>query len=210
MRRHAGFTLIELLLASALLAMLMVGVLAVVASVVRPTQALARDDTPDQHAAVDAAVLRVMRDDLSQAVRIETGNDGITLVSYGGLDPRTRERTQRPVRVRYQSVTINGRAWLVRREAGLDRDAGPSRVDWVATPVTRLQLVPPPEPGPEAPRPIARRRAIGGGVADTTAGKAEADTQSLREGLWRLRLWTGDDERPSTDTALILRASLAE
>ena len=210
MRRHGGFTLLELMLASVLMVMLMVGVLGVVASVVRPTQALARDQGSSVDVAgdatIDESVAWLLQEDLLQAVRIERGSGGLVLISYGGLDPRTHERTQRPVRVVYQTLLIGDRPWLVRVEEGLDDEAAERvRVDWVAGGVTRIELLPPPTKHREDPRKVLPSNNQVVKVNEIT----EPDIESLRDELWQLRLWVNDDEQPTIERAVVLQGGLS-
>ncbi len=122
-RPAPGFTLIELLAASALTAVLMVGVLAVIADLgaagMEPTRALEADATFEDDAL--AAWLSLLREDLEHAMDVDVPRPGVlVLTGYGALDGSRRERTHRPVRVRYTVEEVGGRAWLVRRQAALD------------------------------------------------------------------------------------------
>ncbi len=115
-----AFTLLELLLATALTAVLMVGVLAVVADLGAPEAAAGPAPDRERDRALEAC-LDLLHEDLSHAVAVDASKaNEVTLVGYASLDGGARERSHRPVRVRYTLERIDGRSWLVRRQDALD------------------------------------------------------------------------------------------
>jgi hypothetical protein len=178
MKSARGFTLVEMLLATVLTTILMVGVLAVittlgtrgaVADSVRPLEGLT-----DTQAA--EACARLVREDLDEATNVDATKVGeLRLSGYGALDSRSRERTGRPVNVRYAVEEIDGRPWLVRRQESLDA-LGLDNVlcDLVCEGVRRMELVKTPSDSKDSP-PVKGPHA------------------------WRLRLWTSDAAEPTFD-----------
>lgn len=200
MRNQSGFTLIEILLATILTAVLMVGVLAVIASISGPIQH--RSDEPGQSAIgqIDLdAITRVVATDLAQARWIESAGGELKLMSYGGLDPQDRARTQRPVNIDYHVQLINDNPWLVRTEQALDGEAATAPdYELVAPGVTRIALAPPVGQPPRITRAGSGHRVLKEPVA------LPAD------GLWRLRLWSQGHQAPVIDCPLVIRRSLAQ
>jgi prepilin-type N-terminal cleavage/methylation domain-containing protein len=114
-----GFTFVELLMATALLALLMVGVLAVVVAVAKPVTAT--DAKPDAALQVVQTWGSLLRDDLDQAVGADvTKPDELTMLGYSSLQTSDRRRVHRPVLITYRFEEVDGRKWLVRRQAALD------------------------------------------------------------------------------------------
>jgi hypothetical protein len=115
-----AFTLLELLLATALTTVLMIGVLAVVADLGAPEAAAGHVPDGERDRAFEAC-LDLLHEDLGHAVAVDASRaNELTLVGYAALDAAGRERTHRPVRVRYTLEQIDGRSWLVRRQDALD------------------------------------------------------------------------------------------
>ncbi len=146
-----GFTLLELLMATALAAMLMVGVLAVVASIASPAHEAAQtrgqgvrgigqvvSDAPP----VDAWVA-LLREDLAHARSVKAQPDGsLVLAGYTGLAGAGRERSHRPAVVTYSVKRIEGRDWLVRRQVLLDVLSNQNvQNDLVAAGVSRFEVL---------------------------------------------------------------------
>ena len=103
-RRNArsGFTLVELLITLAAAALLMGGVLTVVAATARDQLRMG-----DEHARQSAAWRRLtelLRRDLLTARSIKPLGDGagVELESFSAIDPQTRELLDRAVTVRYE------------------------------------------------------------------------------------------------------------
>lgn len=200
--RNRGFTLIEMLLATVLTSVLMLGVLAVIISVSAPIKAAGGDEPEVVAARNDVeAIVRAMKADLTQARTLEAEGGELRLMSYGGLDTQTCDRTQRPVRIRYLVRTLAGRSWLMREERALDGEVVQAiRTQLVAEGVTRIELQPP------ADMPV-------GGVGSRTARAAtesgEQDEPELPvDGLWRLRVWLDAMQGPAVDRPIVMRRSL--
>lgn len=200
MRNQSGFTLIEILLATILTAVLMVGVLAVIVSVSGPIQH--RSDEPG-HSTIEQidldTVTRVLATDLAQARWIESASGELKLMSYGGLDPQDRTRTQRPVNIDYRIKLIDDNPWLVRAEQALDGEVVMApQYELVAPGVTRIALAPP----TDQPLTITR----------TGSGHRIVEEPIVfpADGLWRLRLWTQGQQAPIIDRPVVIRRSLAQ
>lgn len=114
MKRSCGFTLIELLAATALTALLMVGILNVVA---RLSADHLRQPSED---VVDAITLLVERD-LHLAREVRTGEGFVEMRGYGHLDEESLTLSHLPTLVRYELQTLNDRPWLVRIQTDLDQ-----------------------------------------------------------------------------------------
>lgn len=201
-----GFTLIELMLATMLTAMLMVGVLMVITSLRKPMPALDGEGEASAVGDLGAAALDVIAADLSQALRVQAVGGGLELMSYGGLDPATRRRTQRPVRVSYRVHDVSGVPWLVRQEQSLDTQTNlPPRRELVVSGYDRVELLP-----PSATKPGERRepQRAGAGRDDDAASSDGNDRPPRVEGLWRLRLWQPGGEAPAAERLLVLRRDL--
>ncbi len=197
MRSSAGFTLIELLLATVLTSLLMLGVLGVIARVSTPAGAA----VDAQIRAEDSGMLncvRLLRTDLSIARTLETNDGAIELVSHGGLDPATYERSQLPVAVSYFVETVGGRPWLLREERLL---AGPDtqslRVEAVRAGITRIELL-----------PLVAHDAEGPATAHQSATELDA-LQRPADTRWLLRLWENDTQVPAIEKRLVLPRRLA-
>lgn len=145
MTRPRAFTLLELLVATALSTVLMIGVLAVVADLGAPEVAAGIRDEAGAGGAAEAsdAWVRLLREDLAHAHSIDASKaNEVALMGYGALDGRGRERTHRPVLVLYRIEMIDGRPWLIRRQAVLDVLTNQNvQRDLVCCGVTRFELV---------------------------------------------------------------------
>lgn len=147
MRRHGGFTLLELLLASALSVLLMVGVLAVIATwrTADAAPGAGNDRFGPSTVMADAETERwvaLLREDLGHARQVEQGGDALVrLVGHAGLDAVGRARTHRPVEVVYRTMEQDGAVWLVREQAALDIASTAHRQrDLVAAGVLAVEL----------------------------------------------------------------------
>jgi prepilin-type N-terminal cleavage/methylation domain-containing protein len=118
MRR--GFTLVEMLAATALSAVLLVTMLAVIASLGRERRAAAATN----RAEVPPGVVELIRWDLVNARELNGEAGRVTLSGYGALDPDALAPLgHRPIEVVYEVRRAAGRSWLVRRQrAGQDED----------------------------------------------------------------------------------------
>lgn len=204
MSRRRGFTLLELMLATVLMSVLMIGVLAVLTQVLRP--AGGQNERAKALGGIDAGWVGVMRGDLLQARAVQSGESRIELMGYVGLDPATGERTQRPARVAYHlAEDIAGRSWLVRSETPMDTGGKPTtRHELLGGGVTRFTLTPPRvgttdrlSPAP-ASGPASGAGAAGGG----------APMGLPADEAWRLRLWAGDQADPAVDRVLVVRGGV--
>ncbi len=144
--RH-GFTLLELLLATALTAVLMMGVLAVIGNMAASAAIVDRD--PGSATEIDAesveGLVRVVGDDLVHAENIfrSITGDEITMIGYGSLDARSRDRSHRPASIIYRLETIGDRTWLIRRQSALDVLTNQNvQRDLVYADVVRFEIVP--------------------------------------------------------------------
>lgn len=127
MKRSRGFTMLELLMALALSAMLMIGVMAVIAQLGAKSVRQASAHTgqagqpgqamePGAGAAMES-MARLMGEDIEQAEWVDaTKPNQLELTGYCGLDDQGRGRLHRPVDVVYRLEQANGRTWLVRRQ----------------------------------------------------------------------------------------------
>lgn len=147
MNTPRAFTLMELLLALVLSAVLMMGVLAVVTNLGSPglsassTNAAADGAGTTVPPEIDAWV-ELLRGDLAHASHVSARPDRIALTGYGALDTASCERTHRAVAVLYALEDIDGRRWLVRRQAALDVLTNRNRQrDLVCTGIERFSLV---------------------------------------------------------------------
>lgn len=138
-RRHeqSGFTLIELVLASALAAILMAGMLSVLAGITRDRERLARlhnMETPDR-----AAIIQLIRRDLSCATNFQGGENELTVHTYSSLDVADSHAVDRPSEVTYSLLKDQGMWWLIRRQQFVDEPVPPRPVmNLVACGVTRF------------------------------------------------------------------------
>ncbi|MFA7236021.1 MAG: prepilin-type N-terminal cleavage/methylation domain-containing protein [Phycisphaeraceae bacterium] len=122
MKCSRGFTMLELLMALALSAMLMIGVMAVIAQLGAKSVRQASANAGQVGAGVlpgagMESMARLMGEDIGQAERVDaTRPNQLELTGYCGLDDQGRGRSHRPVDVVYRLEQVNGRTWLVRRQ----------------------------------------------------------------------------------------------
>jgi prepilin-type N-terminal cleavage/methylation domain-containing protein len=184
-----GFTLLEMLLATALMSVLMVGVLAVI-STLEPASgvnglALAEGSLPVE--AFDAWVT-LLREDLSHSRDARLKENLFELSGYLGLDARNRQRTHHPARVEYRLEKLGGRQWLVRVQTALDEATNENvRRDLVCCGVTRFAIT---------------------RVSNTHSEPMDGALSVPRNwqdvgGVWRLCVWTDDREQPGYDRLMI-------
>lgn len=229
-----GFTLLEMLLATALAAMLVVGVMGVVTNITRANYASSSGEDggrPKQgHLEEDpaASIARwsvMLADEVAHAVAMEPGDgEGFALVTYGALTDADRGRAYRPVVVRYAIREVGGARWLVRLQGLLNSgDRRAMQSDLVVGGVRRVALeAADPLPPSGDPRYEARLVEIGRSpdspvyFAGLTLGEVETGAQgevAAKAGHvrgadlagWRLRVWLSDDERPTFDRSLEVR-----
>ncbi len=170
-----GFTIMEMLAATALTSLLMIGVLAVMTSIAREHRAAAIRS----QRGIETELMELLRWDLANATRIESGADRLVLSGHGVLDPQTQQPSMpRPCVVVYQVRQVNGRSWLSRQQSAADQSVPPS-VAMVGSGVRNMQVLP----------------------ADASANTGvSAAADSLR-----VRLTWDDPARPGLDTLLVLR-----
>ena len=159
-----GFTLVEVVAATALSAVLLTVVLAVVRTVHRPA-----GGTADDAVSLAVPLADQLRWDVANAIVMRAGDRGLTLVGYGSLDPATLAPTREPTAVTYAVRTVGGRAWLVREQSALDaRAEGGTWSELVAADVAGLTVDAPASaadasaatrPAAEDPTPLAFRLA---------------------------------------------------
>ena len=193
MRKRSGFTLIEMLLATVLTSVLMVGVLAVITRVSRPISTPIHEASLTSISIGTDAVFRVVTADLTQAREVEFDGSEIALTGFGGLDPVTKERSQRPVRVRYRVQQVADQSWLVREERLLDEGSQVVTIELVAPGVSRIALEPP-------------ALQFTDGMADP-GRQVDGDFELPMDGRWRLRLWM-EGEQDVIDRPVILQRGL--
>jgi|GEM_PF-6979225 len=110
MRRQTsrGFTLVEMLAAMALGILLMVAVMGVLRSL--------RVEASPADSSIPPEVLRLVRWDLVNARRFESGQDGVRLFGLDSLDPADMQAIHRPTTVSYRISEFGGKSWLTRVE----------------------------------------------------------------------------------------------
>jgi hypothetical protein len=169
--------MLELLLALMIMAVLMVGVLAVVTDLSGRASAGAQDCTgADLAPAMVDAWVRQLRQELACGAIETAREDELTVVGYMALGSADRGVTHRPVRVVYRIEDIGGRAWVVRQQTLLDVPANQGvQRELVCSGVPRFEFV-----------------RAGGPVAAGTPG-----------GSWRLRVWAREQEAPSQDRLVL-------
>ncbi len=120
--RRPGFTLLEMLLATALAAILMVGVLGLIADIGSSELAAAESEEPgNPPTSTWNAWAALLREDLEHAREVDLSRPNeLRLVGTHALDSARREATHRPVEVVYRREEIDGRSVLVREQAALD------------------------------------------------------------------------------------------
>ncbi|MDB5325529.1 MAG: hypothetical protein JWM57_1098 [Phycisphaerales bacterium] len=108
-----AFTLVELVAATALSALLMTTLLAVVASLGRERNAIAHRATEQ----TPPALLELLRWDCVNARTVRLRERSVMFTGFGSLDPRSLTPTvNRPVEVIYEVQQMGGRSWLCRRQ----------------------------------------------------------------------------------------------
>jgi prepilin-type N-terminal cleavage/methylation domain-containing protein len=163
-----GFTLLEMMLATALLAVLMIGVLAVIASI-NPTQNAAAsvfDNPPPSNQILDAWT-QVLFNDLAQSDEAKSGQNSLELRGFIALDD-SLQTTHRPALVQYALQETDHRRWLVRTQTTLDNPTNQNiRTDLVCRGISRFELT------------------------------RESTSKTNRSGVWRLRIWTTNSDQPA-------------
>ncbi|NJL32449.1 MAG: prepilin-type N-terminal cleavage/methylation domain-containing protein [Phycisphaerales bacterium] len=214
---HRGFTLVELLMASALATMLMVGVLAVISQLARPSSIkVSPVDLTIKAPLVSETELdawaRLLRDELAQMVRLVrlSGNE-LELIGYQALQGNERQVTHRPVRVRYELVEIDGRKHVIREQKALDvRTNQAVERDMICNGLQRFAVVLRETTPTGTGAAGGNTGPAGGNAADLlTAGEAAdqdndpaANLDSSKRYLWQLRVWTQTTTNPQYERTL--------
>lgn len=135
--RRGGFTLIEALVSTALMALLLVAVMQIVATIGRDRRSVAASARPADD------IITLLRWDLANAHSARFGPDRLTLTGHGALSRRTLAASHGPVRITYELLPIAGRKWLVRRQAGAaEPSAEPAWSELIASDVAAFALEP--------------------------------------------------------------------
>lgn len=205
--RH-GFTLIELLMASALMAMLTLGLLGVITRM--GVDPLSGSDVAVGDAVARArfdALERLWREELGLAETVRWGVDGsLELEGPLGLDSVTRARSYLPAKVRYRFEERGDRVWLVREQEGVE---GSGLQDLVVVGLGRVVLEPVYREGTQmagrAGPPVIElelRSAGSGMVMDERTSRDLAARYSAAAG-WRVRMFGIDGESVVSDRLLV-------
>lgn len=183
MTQRNGFTLLELMLATVLMSVLMIGVLAVLTQVLRSPQMTS--DQGEPMGEVGPSWVELIRHDLTQARTVEHSANRIKLMGYVWLDPVTGQRTQQPAHVTYRLVEIGERPWMVRTSQMIDRDKQPTvRHELLGSGVTRFELV-------------------GQNVTRGLPNELPKDT------VWDLRFWIDDQRDPAVHNRLVMNGGIS-
>lgn len=118
-RHNSGFTLVEMLAGTALSALFMLAVLAVIGAIGRGQKIFAEQS---QNHEWSSPIMELLKFDLGNAVSIEPGKDDVVIKSFSAFDREDGQLLSRPVTVRYKVNVLNGRRWLVRQQRS-DLDA---------------------------------------------------------------------------------------
>jgi len=125
MSRRRGFTLLEMLLATALTALLVVGVMGALTNITRVNHSANSGEAPRPlpqggDEAYIQAFADVLADDLAHASAIELGSGGrLALITHNALPAGAGRRTYEPVVVRYLVHRDLDRRWLIRQQMSL-------------------------------------------------------------------------------------------
>ena len=217
MANPRAFTLLELLLAMALSTMLLLGVLAVLTDLGAVGTApggggvLRKGSDP---APVETWA-HLLSDDLSHAAHVDASAENkVTLIGYGALDARGRERMHRPVRVVYTLEELDGRPWLIRRQEALDVPTNRNvQCDLVGAGVTRFELVKVVFEKEAAESDLsgagaaaARQEEVSSQKQDEAVPQDAGEKEEQEEpAAWRLRVWTAAGEAPAYDRIITMR-----
>lgn len=141
MNHRAAFTLVEMILASALMVLLMLGVMGVITRVgfaVTPPQSAEGGIGANDHPLEMWTDL--LNRELNSVLKVEACEDNrLEWVCTTHLSASNLRITDRPVRVHYTVERMGGDNWLVRRQWALDvlDNRGPM-VEWVVRGVSRF------------------------------------------------------------------------
>jgi prepilin-type N-terminal cleavage/methylation domain-containing protein len=135
-----GFTLIEMVLATAIAALLMVGVLGVLTSIARDRQRVAT--TRPTSGQDTAQIIDLFRRDLACAKTIGmNGSNTLVLDTFSSLDGQSLQPIDRPARVTYRLAGEDSTRWLIREQAFADDSTAPPPLrSLVACRVQRLEV----------------------------------------------------------------------
>lgn len=129
MRKHAAFTLVEVLSATALMSILMVGLIHVIGSLSPAAQAEVVASADSQN--TEEMLVKLIESDLSHAHAVRQIGESLVLgghhhLTAGGL------RLHRPVRVVYEVKSLEGKSILVRRQEALDSKGRDNKTTLIA------------------------------------------------------------------------------
>jgi len=190
-QRYQAFTLIELVMASALAALLMLGVLTVLTGITRDRQRLSASRSSD--AASRSVLVEIVRRDLSCSTELTVLLDGaIQLHSFAAVDASTLQPVDRPSLVTYRIGDGDGLGLLVRQQEMQDEPVQPLPLrSLLACHVRQFE--------------VERLRDALNGSSDANA-KAEADSLKQRDIPNRVRLRIAfSDSAAAIDQVLCLR-----
>jgi len=121
--------------ATALSALLMASVLAVVSGLHRKTAAVRDTSVP----AVMSATIQLVRQDLQLSDAWESHSPGIVLAGRCALGAG-QERSHMPARVRYRIAQVRNRPWLIREQAVLHESEAPGTIELLVAGVREIRL----------------------------------------------------------------------
>jgi hypothetical protein len=187
-----AFTLVEMLLATSLLALLMIGLLAVITDFTASAQilqlnTLSKTDNEETNPRPDAqsldAFVRILQDDLQHAQTVDAKRENQLLITgYSSLTLEKGPRSHRPVQIAYSLEHVGEKNLLIRRQTLLDVLSNQNvRRDLVLCGIQRITLS-------REPIPLLRE------YSSTAAAASKAATAGA--GRWLLRVWSQDQSTP--------------
>jgi prepilin-type N-terminal cleavage/methylation domain-containing protein len=193
-----AFTLVEMLLATSLLALLMVGLLAVITDFSNSAQVLqlnalskagADEGNPHPDDKTLEALVRLLEDDFQHAQAIAAKRENQLLITgYSSLNLEKGPRSHRPVQIVYSLENVGDKNFLIRRQTLLDVLSNQNvRRDLVLCGIQRFTM---------SQEPITSPRGSSSNAATSQSAAKVA------EGRWLLRLWSADQGAPIFERCL--------